>query len=91
MPGLTATFIWVLLLNRIGAVRAATFHFLNPVFGVAVASVLLGERLGVLDLVGVAIVTFGILAVQLARQKAQADAATTATRTLPEAPGRARP
>ncbi|MGB0912025.1 MAG: DMT family transporter, partial [Phaeobacter italicus] len=91
VPGLTATFIWVLLLNRIGAVRAATFHFLNPVFGVAVASVLLGERLGVLDLVGVAIVTFGILAVQLARQKAQADAATTATRTLPEAPGRARP
>jgi drug/metabolite transporter (DMT)-like permease len=91
VPGLTATFIWVLLLNRIGAVRAATFHFLNPVFGVAVASVLLGERLGILDLVGVAIVTFGILAVQLARQKAQADATTTATRTLPEAPGRARP
>ncbi|MEC8017095.1 MAG: DMT family transporter [Pseudomonadota bacterium] len=91
VPGLTATFIWVLLLNRIGAVRAATFHFLNPVFGVAVASVLLGERLGFLDLVGVAIVTFGILAVQLARQKAQADTATTATRTLPEAPGRARP
>ncbi|EDZ48461.1 DMT family transporter [Leisingera daeponensis] len=68
VPGLTATFIWVLLLNRIGAVRAATFHFLNPVFGVAVASVLLGEKLGPLDLLGVAIVTGGILAVQLARQ-----------------------
>ncbi|OED50872.1 DMT family transporter [Leisingera sp. S232] len=68
VPGLMATFIWVLLLNRIGAVRAATFHFLNPVFGVAVASVLLGEKLGPLDLLGVAIVTGGILAVQLARQ-----------------------
>ncbi|CUI01402.1 DMT family transporter [Leisingera aquaemixtae] len=68
VPGLTATFIWVLLLNRIGAVRAATFHFLNPVFGVAVASVLLGEKLGPLDVLGVAIVTGGILAVQLARQ-----------------------
>ncbi|UWQ45566.1 DMT family transporter [Leisingera aquaemixtae] len=68
VPGLTATFIWVLLLNRIGAVRAATFHFLNPVFGVAVASALLGEKLGPLDLLGVAIVTGGILAVQLARQ-----------------------
>lgn len=68
VPGLTATFIWVLLLNRIGAVRAATFHFLNPVFGVAIASVLLGEKLGSLDLLGVAIVTGGILAVQLARQ-----------------------
>ncbi|MBY6066267.1 DMT family transporter [Leisingera aquaemixtae] len=70
VPGLMATFIWVLLLNRIGAVRAATFHFLNPVFGVAVASVLLGEKLGPLDLLGVAIVTGGILAVQLARQPA---------------------
>lgn len=70
VPGLMATFIWVLLLNRIGAVRAATFHFLNPVFGVAVASVLLAEKLGPLDLIGVAIVTAGILAVQLARQPA---------------------
>lgn len=68
VPGLMATFIWVLLLNRIGAIRAATFHFLNPVFGVAVASVLLGERLGLLDLIGVAVVTLGILAVQLSRQ-----------------------
>lgn len=68
VPGLMATFIWVLLLNRIGAIRAATFHFLNPVFGVAVACVLLGEKLGPLDIVGVAIVTFGILAVQLSRQ-----------------------
>ncbi|NRB20007.1 MAG: DMT family transporter [Rhodobacteraceae bacterium] len=72
VPGLIATFIWVLLLNRIGALRAATFHFLNPVFGVAVASVLLGERLGVMDVVGVLIVTIGILAVQLSRQPAAA-------------------
>lgn len=68
VPGLMATFIWVLLLNRIGAVRAATFHFLNPVFGVAIAGLLLGETLGPLDLLGVAIVTAGILAVQLSRQ-----------------------
>lgn len=79
VPGLAATLIWVMLLNRIGAVRAATFHFLNPVFGVAIASILLGERLGVLDVVGVGIVTLGILAVQLSRQPA--------TRTAPMAPG----
>ncbi len=70
VPGLIATFIWVLLLNRIGPLRAATFHFLNPVFGVAIASLLLGERLGPLDLIGVLIVTTGILAVQLSRQPA---------------------
>ncbi len=67
-PGLVATYVWFLLLDRIGAVRAATFHFLNPVFGVMVAAVFLGEKLGPLDLLGVLIVTGGILAVQLSRQ-----------------------
>ncbi|SMO94165.1 DMT family transporter [Ruegeria faecimaris] len=67
-PGLLATFIWFLLLNRIGATRAATFHFLNPVFGVTIAAILLGEKLGPLDAVGVLITTLGILAVQLSRQ-----------------------
>lgn len=68
VPGLAATWIWFELVKRIGAVRAATFHFLNPFFGVAIAAVLLGERLGWLDVIGVAIVTVGILAVQLAKQ-----------------------
>ncbi|MDF1716646.1 MAG: DMT family transporter [Antarcticimicrobium sp.] len=70
VPGLAATYVWVVLLHRIGATRAATFHFLNPVFGVAIAALLLGERLGPLDVVGVLIVTVGILAVQLSRQPA---------------------
>jgi drug/metabolite transporter (DMT)-like permease len=68
-PGLLATWIWFALVTRVGAVRAATFHFLNPFFGVAVAAVLLGEALGWLDGVGVAIITLGILLVQLAKQK----------------------
>ena len=72
VPGLAATLIWVLLLNRIGPIRAATFHFLNPVFGVGIAALLLGEKLGPLDVVGVLIVTAGILAVQLSRQPAPA-------------------
>ncbi len=76
-PGLIATLIWFLLLNRVGAIRAATFHFLNPVFGVAIAYLLLGERLGPLDAVGVVITTLGILAVQLSRQPAQGSKAST--------------
>jgi drug/metabolite transporter (DMT)-like permease len=67
-PGLFATWIWFKLVERIGAVRAATFHFLNPFFGVAIAALLLGERLGVRDVIGVLIITVGILAVQLSRQ-----------------------
>jgi drug/metabolite transporter (DMT)-like permease len=71
VPGLAATLVWFMLVDRIGTVKAATFHFLNPFFGVAVATVLLNETLGPLDLVGVTIITGGILAVQLSKQKPQ--------------------
>lgn len=67
LPGLVATLIWFWLVGRIGATRAATFHFLNPVFGVAIAALLLGEAIGPLDAVGVAITTLGILAVQVSK------------------------
>ena len=67
VPGLMATWVWFKLVGRIGAVRAATFHFLNPFFGVAVAALLLGEALGPQDILGVAIIMAGILAVQRAR------------------------
>ncbi|MDJ0822466.1 MAG: DMT family transporter [Paracoccaceae bacterium] len=67
VPGLAATVVWVRLVNRIGTVRAATFHFLNPFLGVAIAAVMLGEALQSRDLIGVAVITFGILAVQLSR------------------------
>jgi drug/metabolite transporter (DMT)-like permease len=69
MPGLLATLIWFWLVGRIGPTRAATFHFLNPVFGVGIAAVLLSERLSWIDALGVVIVAAGILAVQLARAR----------------------
>lgn len=68
VPGLLATFVWFVLVERVGAVRAATFHFLNPFFGVAIAAMLLGEALGLGDVIGVAVITLGILAVQLSKQ-----------------------
>ncbi len=69
IPGLAATLIWFLLVDRIGATPAAVFHFLTPFFGVSIAALLLGEELGSLDVVGVLIITAGILAVQLSKQK----------------------
>ncbi|NIY71539.1 DMT family transporter [Marivivens donghaensis] len=69
VPGLLATLVWFLLVQRVGAVKAATFHFLNPFFGVVIAAVLLGEALGIADVIGVAIIAAGILAVQLSKQK----------------------
>lgn len=71
VPGLLATWVWFLLVGRIGAVRAATFHFLNPAFGVLIAAALLGEGLSLWDALGVAVVAAGILAVQLSRAQAR--------------------
>ena len=68
IPGLAATWVWFKLVNRIGTVRAATFHFLNPFLGVAIAALLLGEVLGARDIIGVVVIAAGILAVQLSRQ-----------------------
>ncbi|WP_333714416.1 DMT family transporter [Yoonia sp.] len=68
VPGLAATWVWFLLVGRIGAVKASTFHFLNPFLGVAIAAALLGEAIGVLDILGVVIIAGGILAVQLSKQ-----------------------
>jgi drug/metabolite transporter (DMT)-like permease len=66
-PGIVATLIWFWLVGRVGPTRAAAFHFLNPFLGVGVAALVLGERVAALDILGVAIVAAGILAVQVSR------------------------
>ena len=68
MPGIVATVLWFGLVARIGAVKASTFHFLNPFFGVLIAAVLLGEAVRLTDMIGVVIVMAGILAVQISKQ-----------------------
>jgi len=70
VPGLFATWLWFRLVARIGALKASTFHFLNPFFGVAVAAVFLGEAVRPMDMLGEAIIAAGILAVQMARMRA---------------------
>ena len=67
VPGLLATWVWFLLVRRIGPTRAAVFHFLTPPLGVAIAWAVLGERMGPADVAGVAVIAVGILMVQLAR------------------------
>jgi drug/metabolite transporter (DMT)-like permease len=72
MPGVIATLIWFALVARIGATPASAFHFLNPAFGVAIAALLLGERVTPVDAAGVVTVTLGIAAVQIARARSAA-------------------
>lgn len=69
VPGLAATLVWFYLVDRIGAVRASTYHFLNPFFGVAIAAWILSETLQMVDIIGVVIIAGGILAVQLSKAR----------------------
>ncbi|WP_424928592.1 DMT family transporter [Amaricoccus tamworthensis] len=68
IPGVAATMIWFILVGRIGAVPAATFHFLNPFLGVFIAFLILGEPITLTDFIGVVIIMIGILAVQLSKR-----------------------
>jgi drug/metabolite transporter (DMT)-like permease len=69
IPGVAGTWLWFILVGRIGATRAATFHFLNPFFGVTVAAAILSETIGMLDIIGIIVIMLGILAVQLTRKR----------------------
>ncbi len=69
VPGLAATVIWFLLVERIGPTRAASFHFLNPFLGIAIAALVIQETLTLRDIFGVAIITAGIVAVQLSQRR----------------------
>jgi drug/metabolite transporter (DMT)-like permease len=67
VPGLFATWLWFKLVERIGTIKGAAFHFLNPFFGVAIAALVLGEQVNGWDLVGVTTIMVGILAVQMSK------------------------
>ncbi len=74
VPGLLATFVWFSMVRRIGATHAAAYHFLNPAFGVIIANMLLGEMIGLRDVIGVIIIMVSILVVQLYRPGAKQQA-----------------
>ena len=66
-PGLIATLIWFKLLYSIGPIKAASFHFLNPFFGVLIAHMILNEQLMWKLIIGVLLVSIAIILLQLSK------------------------
>ena len=64
-PGLIATIIWFKLLHSLGPIKAAAFHFLNPLFGVLIANKVLYESLVLQQIVGVLLVMLAIFVLQI--------------------------
>lgn len=77
VSGLAATLVWFYLVRRIGATRASSFHFLNPFLGIAIASLIVGESLTFRDIIGVAIISIGIIAVQFFARARESDRVLT--------------
>ena len=67
IPGLLATWVWFVLVSKVGVVKGATYHFLNPFFGVLIAYIILKESIGLSDYIGVIVVSVGIIIVQISR------------------------
>ena len=67
IPGLLATWVWFVLVSEVGAVKGATYHFLNPFFGVLIAYIILKESIGLSDYIGVIVVSVGIIIVQISK------------------------
>ena len=66
-PGLFATLIWFNLVKKVGAIRAASFHFLNPPMGVLIAVVILGEKIKTTDFLGIIILMLAIVLIQISK------------------------
>ena len=62
-----AMLIWFWLLDHGDATRASAWFFLNPILGLALGTLLLGEPLGGNDLLGATAVAIGIWLVQRSR------------------------
>ena len=74
MPGIVATLLWFWLVKTATAASASAFHFLNPIFGVGIAWMLLGEPISLRDGFGVALVAIGILVVNLGGRRQRSGA-----------------
>jgi drug/metabolite transporter (DMT)-like permease len=59
-----ASLLWFWLLSHGEASRVSAFYFLTPIFGLLIAYVLLGEKVGVRDIGGLTAIAFGIFLVQ---------------------------
>lgn len=65
--------IWLALLRRIGAAQAASFHLLNPIFGIFLSALVFGATVLVTDMTGTLIVVAGLALVCWPERKNRAN------------------
>jgi drug/metabolite transporter (DMT)-like permease len=64
-------FLWLHILKTVSAPVAASVQYLQPVFGIAAAAVMFGDRLGLLFGAGVVLILAGLALAVASQRKAE--------------------
>lgn len=66
---MAAFFIWNLVIKKIGAIRSSNYLYLDPIVSIIMGVILLNERVGIVAVVGCALVLLGVILVEKASTK----------------------
>lgn len=66
---MAAFFIWNLVIKKIGAIRSSNYLYLDPIVSIIMGVILLNERVGIVAVVGCALVLMGVILVEKASTK----------------------
>ncbi|MBR5086333.1 MAG: DMT family transporter [Muribaculaceae bacterium] len=61
---MAAFFIWNLVIKKIGAIRSSNYLYLDPIVSIIIGVIVLNERVGVVAVVGCALVLLGVILVE---------------------------
>ena len=66
---MAAFFIWNLVIKKIGAIRSSNYLYLDPIVSIIMGVIVLKERVGLVAVVGCALVLLGVILVEKASTK----------------------
>lgn len=61
---MAAFFIWNLVIKKIGAIRSSNYLYLDPIVSIIIGVIVLNERVGMIAIVGCALVLLGVIIVE---------------------------
>ncbi len=61
---MAAFFIWNLVIKKIGAIRSSNYLYLDPIVSIIIGVIVLNERVGMIAVVGCALVLLGVIIVE---------------------------
>ncbi|MBO4722514.1 MAG: DMT family transporter [Muribaculaceae bacterium] len=61
---MAAFFIWNLVIKKIGAIKSSNYLYLDPIISIVMGVIMLGETVGIVAVIGCALVLIGVIMVE---------------------------